>query len=191
MWLSWLYQRDNYQEDIKLKKKVILAYSGGLDTTTISHGLKIPMTMMLLLCVSMWDRVLNLTVSRKSSGFRCQQIIYWRRNRRIRRRLCVARASSWCHLWKKILVGHLPGPSFDCQGAGKICWTGRRWAVCHGATGRNDQVRFELTIGALAPQLKIIAPWRIWDIKSREDAMDYCHAWYQGTDVDQQQLQPG
>lgn len=47
-------------------------------------------------------------------------------------------------------------------------------AICHGATGKgNDQVRFELTIKALAPHLKIIAPWRIWDIKSREDAVDY------------------
>ena len=47
-------------------------------------------------------------------------------------------------------------------------------AICHGATGKgNDQVRFELTIKALAPELKIIAPWRIWDIKSREDAVDY------------------
>ncbi len=47
-------------------------------------------------------------------------------------------------------------------------------AICHGATGKgNDQVRFELTIKALAPHLKIIAPWRIWDIKSREDAIDY------------------
>ncbi len=50
-------------------------------------------------------------------------------------------------------------------------------AICHGATGKgNDQVRFELTIKALAPQLKIIAPWRIWDIKSREDAVDYAQA---------------
>jgi argininosuccinate synthase len=47
-------------------------------------------------------------------------------------------------------------------------------AICHGATGKgNDQVRFELTVKALAPHLKIIAPWRIWDIKSREDAIDY------------------
>ena len=47
-------------------------------------------------------------------------------------------------------------------------------AICHGATGKgNDQVRFELAIKALAPEMKIIAPWRIWDIKSREDAMDY------------------
>ncbi len=50
-------------------------------------------------------------------------------------------------------------------------------AICHGATGKgNDQVRFELTIKALAPHLRIIAPWRIWDIKSREDAVDYAQA---------------
>ncbi len=50
-------------------------------------------------------------------------------------------------------------------------------AICHGATGKgNDQVRFELAIKALAPELKIIAPWRIWDIKSREDAVDYAEA---------------
>ncbi|MDR3294059.1 MAG: argininosuccinate synthase [Clostridiales bacterium] len=47
-------------------------------------------------------------------------------------------------------------------------------AICHGCTGKgNDQVRFELTIKALNPNLKIIAPWRIWDIKSRDDAIDY------------------
>jgi argininosuccinate synthase len=47
-------------------------------------------------------------------------------------------------------------------------------AICHGCTGKgNDQVRFELTVKAQAPELKIIAPWRIWDIKSREDAIDY------------------
>ncbi len=50
-------------------------------------------------------------------------------------------------------------------------------AICHGATGKgNDQVRFELTIKALAPHLKIIAPWRIWDIRSREDEIEYAEA---------------
>lgn len=50
-------------------------------------------------------------------------------------------------------------------------------AVAHGATGKgNDQVRFELTVKALAPELKIIAPWRIWNIRSREDAIDYAMA---------------
>lgn len=49
-------------------------------------------------------------------------------------------------------------------------------AIAHGATGKgNDQVRFELTVKALAPELKIIAPWRIWDIKSRDDAIDYAN----------------
>lgn len=47
-------------------------------------------------------------------------------------------------------------------------------AICHGCTGKgNDQVRFELTIKALAPEMKIIAPWRIWDINSREEAIAY------------------
>ncbi|TAJ23886.1 MAG: argininosuccinate synthase, partial [Planctomycetota bacterium] len=46
--------------------------------------------------------------------------------------------------------------------------------VAHGCTGKgNDQVRFELTYMALAPDLKLVAPWREWDIRSREDAIDY------------------
>lgn len=47
-------------------------------------------------------------------------------------------------------------------------------AVAHGATGKgNDQVRFELTVMALNPKIKVIAPWREWDIRSRKDALDY------------------
>src|SRR5580765_7552526 len=50
-------------------------------------------------------------------------------------------------------------------------------AVSHGCTGKgNDQVRFELTYQALAPELKVIAPWREWDLKSREDCLDYAEA---------------
>ncbi len=50
-------------------------------------------------------------------------------------------------------------------------------AIAHGCTGKgNDQVRFELTVKALAPELKIIAPWRIWDIKSRDEEIDYANA---------------
>lgn len=50
-------------------------------------------------------------------------------------------------------------------------------AICHGCTGKgNDQVRFELTIKAFAPDLAIIAPWRIWDIKSREEEIEYAEA---------------
>lgn len=50
-------------------------------------------------------------------------------------------------------------------------------AVCHGATGKgNDQVRFELGVKAFNPFLKIIAPWREWDLRSREDCIDYANA---------------
>lgn len=50
-------------------------------------------------------------------------------------------------------------------------------AICHGCTGKgNDQVRFELTIKALAPEMEIIAPWRVWDIKSREEEIEYAEA---------------
>lgn len=48
-------------------------------------------------------------------------------------------------------------------------------AICHGCTGKgNDQVRFELGIKALAPDMKIIAPWRTWNIQSREEELEYC-----------------
>ena len=50
-------------------------------------------------------------------------------------------------------------------------------AICHGCTGKgNDQVRFELTIKAFAPNMPIIAPWREWDIKSREEEIEYAEA---------------
>jgi len=55
-------------------------------------------------------------------------------------------------------------------------------AIAHGATGKgNDQVRFEVTIHALDPDLKVIAPWRIWDLRSREDEIAYAQA--KGIDV--------
>ena len=50
-------------------------------------------------------------------------------------------------------------------------------AICHGCTGKgHDQVRFELAIKAFAPNMPIIAPWRIWDIKSRDEEIDYAEA---------------
>lgn len=50
-------------------------------------------------------------------------------------------------------------------------------AICHGCTGKgNDQVRFELAIKAFAPDMKVIAPWRTWELKSRDDEIDYAEA---------------
>ena len=64
--------------------------------------------------------------------------------------------------------------------ASRQVWAAQRTnsdALAHGCTGKgNDQVRFELTYMALAPQLPVIAPWREWDIVSREDALDYAEA---------------
>ena len=70
----------------------------------------------------------------------------------------------------------LPGPSSP-----RALWTSPRKrgadAICHGCTGKgNDQVRFELAIKAFAPDMKIIAPWRIWSIKSREEEIEYAEA---------------
>lgn len=62
-------------------------------------------------------------------------------------------------------------------------------ALAHGCTGKgNDQVRFELTYAAMAPQLKVVAPWREWNIRSREDALAYAKARKIPLDVDETKL---
>ena len=77
--------------------------------------------------------------------------------------------------------GYLLGPSFARPPIAKrlveIAKKEGADAICHGCTGKgNDQVRFELTIKALAPELEIIAPWRIWNIKSRDQEIEYAEA---------------
>ena len=65
-------------------------------------------------------------------------------------------------------------------------------AICHGCTGKgNDQVRFELTIKAFAPDMTIIAPWRIWDIKSREEEIEYAGPQYPAENKQGDQLLKG
>ena len=62
-------------------------------------------------------------------------------------------------------------------------------AVAHGCTGKgNDQLRFELSFAALAPELEVVAPWREWDIESREDALAYARARAIRLDVDEEKL---
>lgn len=73
---------------------------------------------------------------------------------------------------------YLLGTSFARPLIGKrlveIAKAGGADAICHGCTGKgNDQVRFELAVKAFAPEMPIIAPWRIWDIKSREEEIEY------------------
>jgi len=77
--------------------------------------------------------------------------------------------------------GYLLGTSFArpviAKGIVDIALKENADAICHGCTGKgNDQVRFELTIKAFAPQMKIIAPWREWDLQSRDDEIDYAES---------------
>ncbi len=88
------------------------------------------------------------------------------------------------YLWKALQAGamyegrYLLGTSLArpvlARRQVEIALATRADAVAHGCTGKgNDQVRFELAYKALAPQLKVIAPWREWSIRSREDALEY------------------
>jgi len=159
-----------------LKKKVILAYSGGLDTTTIIPWLKNTYDYeVIAVCVDVGqgteldgleERALASGASKLYIADVTDEFVedfVWPALKAdaIYEKKYLLGTSLARPLIAKVLVEYA-----ELEGAE---------AICHGATGKgNDQVRFELTIGALAPQLKIIAPWRIWDIKSREDAMDYC-----------------
>ncbi|MBU4540452.1 MAG: argininosuccinate synthase [Firmicutes bacterium] len=159
-----------------MKKKVILAYSGGLDTTTIIPWLKNTYDYeVIAVCVDVGqgteldgleERALASGASKLYIADVTDEFVedfVWPALKAdaIYEKKYLLGTSLARPLIAKVLVEYA-----ELEGAE---------AICHGATGKgNDQVRFELTIGALAPQLKIIAPWRIWDIKSREDAMDYC-----------------
>ena len=159
-----------------MKKKVILAYSGGLDTTTIIPWLKNTYDYeVIAVCVDVGqgteldgleERALasgasKLYIEDVTDEFVEDYVWPALKADAIYEKKYLLGTSLARPLIAKILVKYA-----ELEGAE---------AICHGATGKgNDQVRFELSIGALAPQLKIIAPWRIWDIKSREDAMDYC-----------------
>ena len=75
---------------------------------------------------------------------------------------------------RKYLLGTSLARPAIAQRQVEVAWREGATAVAHGCTGKgNDQVRFELTYQALAPELKVIAPWREWTLKSREDCLDY------------------
>lgn len=156
-------------------KKVVLAYSGGLDTTVIIPWLKENYdSEVIAVCVDVGqgneldgleERALStgaskLYIENITDSFVDDYVIP-------------------CVQANAVYEGkYLLGTSMARPGIAKalvdIALKEGAYAICHGATGKgNDQVRFELTIKALAPELQIIAPWRIWDIKSREDAIAY------------------
>ena len=117
-------------------------------------------------------------------------------SRRVLRRLYHAlRKGSFAVYENKYLLGTSMARPLIAKKLVEIARKEGAVAICHGATGKgNDQVRFELGIKALAPDLKIIAPWRCnetWKMQSREDEIEYCHAaWHRSAVLRRFQLQP-
>ncbi len=155
-------------------KKVVLAYSGGLDTSIIITWLKENYDCEVI-CVAadvgQKEELDGLEERAKNTGASKLYIAD------IRKELVED------FIWPTLKAGakyegYLLGTSFARPPIAKalveIAKKEGADAVCHGATGKgNDQVRFELTVKAFDPHLAIIAPWREWDIASREDAIDY------------------
>lgn len=164
------------KEDIK---KVVLAYSGGLDTSVIIPWLKENYNNCEVIAVTAdlgqgdeLDPVHDKAL--KSGASKCYI-------------LDLKEEFIADYVWPVVKAGavyekkYLLGTSFARPLIAKrlveIAEKEGADAVVHGATGKgNDQVRFELSVKALAPQLAIIAPWREWSIRSREDAIDFAEA---------------
>lgn len=164
------------KEDIK---KVVLAYSGGLDTSVIIPCLKENYNNCEVIAVTAdlgqgdeLDPVHDKAL--KSGASKCYI-------------LDLKEEFIADYVWPVVKAGavyekkYLLGTSFARPLIAKrlveIAEKEGADAVAHGATGKgNDQVRFELSVKALAPQLAIIAPWREWSIRSREDAIDFAEA---------------
>jgi len=160
-------------------KKVVLAYSGGLDTSIIIPWLKENYNNceVIACCadVGQGDELKPVKAKAIKSGASKCYI------------LDLKKEFITEYVWPTVKAGavyekkYLLGTSFARPVIAKhlveIALKEKADAICHGATGKgNDQVRFELGIKALAPQIKVIAPWREWNIRSRDEAIDYAAA---------------
>ncbi|MCI5578803.1 MAG: argininosuccinate synthase [Oscillospiraceae bacterium] len=159
-------------------KKVILAYSGGLDTSIIIPWLKETYPGVEVICVAgnvgQDSEIVGLEERAKKTGASKLYI------EDIQDEFVNDFIFPTLKAGAKY-EGYLLGTSFARPPIAKrlveIAKKEGADAICHGCTGKgNDQVRFELTIKALAPELEIIAPWRIWNIKSRDQEIDYAEA---------------
>jgi argininosuccinate synthase len=160
------------------KEKVVLAYSGGLDTSIIIPWLKENYDYeVIAVCgdVGQGKETDGLEERAKKSGASKLYIEDLREEYVADFIFPTVKAGAVYE--GKYLLGTSHARPIIARRLVEIAKKEGAVAICHGATGKgNDQVRFELTIKALAPEMKIIAPWRIWDIKSREDAVDYAQA---------------
>jgi argininosuccinate synthase len=158
--------------------KVVLAYSGGLDTSVIVPWLKENYgceVYCFTADVGQGEELTGLEEKALASG--AKQLII----RDLREEFAqdyafrVLRAGALYE--RKYLLGTSMARPLIAKHQVEIAHLLGADAVAHGATGKgNDQVRFELTYTALDPRLKIIAPWREWEIRSREDAIRYANA---------------
>ena len=161
-----------------MKEKVILAYSGGLDTTAIIPWLKENYDYEVICCCvdcGQGNELDGLDERAKLSGAEKLYI------EDITDEFCEDYIVPCIQAHAVYENKYLLGTSMARPGiAKKLVEIARKEgasAICHGATGKgNDQIRFELAIKALAPDLKIIAPWRNdkWNMQSREDELAYC-----------------
>ena len=164
------------KEDIK---KVVLAYSGGLDTSVIIPWLKENYNNCEVIAVTadlgQGDELAPVHDKALKSGASKCYILDLKEEFIADYVWPVVKAGAVYE--KKYLLGTSFARPLIAKRLVEIAEKEGADAVAHGATGKgNDQVRFELSVKALAPQLAIIAPWREWSIRSREDAIDFAEA---------------
>ncbi len=159
-------------------KKVVLAYSGGLDTSVIVPWLKENYgceVVCFTADVGQGDELDGLEEKAIASGARKLIIRDVREEFAQDYLFPVMRAGAVYE--RKYLLGTSMARPLIAKHQVEVAHEVQADAVAHGATGKgNDQVRFELTYTALDPRLKVIAPWREWDIRSRQDAIEYARA---------------
>lgn len=162
-----------------MKEKVILAYSGGLDTTAIIPWLKENYDYeVICVCadVGQGNELDGLEERAKHSG--ASKLYIEDLVDEFVDDYVIPTVQANAIYENKYLLGTSFARPVIAKRLVEIARKEGAAAICHGATGKgNDQVRFELTIKALAPDLKIIAPWRCnetWNMQSREDEIKYC-----------------
>ncbi len=157
-------------------QKVVLAYSGGLDTSVIVPWLKENYGCeVVCFCANVGQGDHELcALEQKALKSGASQLIARDLREEFARDYLYPLIKSGAVYEKKYLLGTSVARPLIAKHLVDVAHEVGADAVAHGATGKgNDQVRFELTVMALDPRLKIIAPWREWDIRSREDAIAY------------------
>lgn len=157
-------------------KKIVVAYSGGLDTTVIIHWLKQHSDAEVVAWtadIGQGEELAPLDEKAKKTGAsKC--VIEDLREEFVRDFVFPAVRAAAIYETFYLLGTSLARPLIG-KNLAKTALAEGADAICHGATGKgNDQVRFELTAFAFVPNVKIIAPWRMWDMKGRKDLIEYC-----------------